>query len=130
MKKPALWRYVLAGVVTALVITAPCSPLADIHHYVLAMVAGFAVGLANGWAWLALYRRRMRRYLSQPWEFDCPRCERHIVRFSRLDERRICAECLAIPGWFRDPHLVRLFDPAMLGREETVIPGGEKPNGS
>jgi hypothetical protein len=48
-----------------------------------------------------------------PCEFDCAECHRHVVRFVRdeADKPTLCFECVAVPGWFRDPVLVRILDP-------------------
>jgi hypothetical protein len=88
----------------------------------LGALIGLAIGVVNGSVWIAVYQSRTRRYLSLPWEFDCSDCGRHITRFNHYDPRAKCAECLAIPGWWRDPHLVRLFDPLLVGREEEIEP--------
>jgi hypothetical protein len=41
---------------------------------------------------------------DQPKEFDCVDCGRHIVRWGPPDDPR-CAECLHVPGWYREPEL-------------------------
>jgi hypothetical protein len=53
-------------------------------------------------------------------EFDCIECRRHIVRFSEPVRTAghdpapaLCAECLHIPGWYKDSNLRRIFDPEM-----------------
>ncbi len=45
-------------------------------------------------------------------EFDCVECGRHIVVVTDNEcRRRVCAPCMAIPGWFRDPELRARIDP-------------------
>lgn len=50
--------------------------------------------------------------VHKPFEFDCCECGRHIVDVSGQGrEPPLCAECLHVPGWFRDPQLARILDP-------------------
>lgn len=57
-------------------------------------------------------------------EFDCCECDRHVFRVPGLSEGELplCALCLAIPGWFRDPELRALLDPDHDGREKIEKP--------
>jgi hypothetical protein len=46
-----------------------------------------------------------------PCEFDCAECGRHVMWFTMaVTEPPLCAACLALPGWFRDPTLARIID--------------------
>lgn len=48
-------------------------------------------------------------------EFDCAECGTHIVALCDPDPRRkLCAHCITIPGWFRDPQLLELIAPEGL----------------
>jgi hypothetical protein len=45
-------------------------------------------------------------------EFDCIECGRHIVRLAApADQPKLCAACITMPGWFRDPKLRAIIDP-------------------
>jgi len=47
-------------------------------------------------------------------EFDCNECQRHIVRFGGpVNQFHLCATCLFIPGWYKDPELRRRLDPGL-----------------
>lgn len=51
-------------------------------------------------------------YIPVTGEFDCTECERRIVQLGGpINEFRLCAACLALPGWFNDPYLRRVIDP-------------------
>ena len=50
-------------------------------------------------------------------EFDCVDCGRHIILICGTRDTRICAICIALPGWFRDPKLREILDPDHDGRE-------------
>ena len=41
-------------------------------------------------------------------EFDCYDCEQHIVDVVAETAVR-CAACIALPGWYMDPHLRAVF---------------------
>ena len=57
-------------------------------------------------------------------EFDCVECGRHIIRFcGRMNEPALCAQCIFMPGWFRDARVRELFDPEHDGKE--VIDRGQ-----
>lgn len=53
--------------------------------------------------------------LSQPEpvpEFDCSECGRHIVVIcGPVNEYRLCAACMMLPGWHDIPELRRRLDP-------------------
>jgi len=122
MKQPRLSLYAIGALATFLVLAAlVCVPAALLNApWWTAGGLGFFIGLVNAQVWMRIYREQMMRYLFEPYEFDCPECRRHIVRFTRLNERDVCMECYAMPGWFNDPALVKVFDPAMLGREGEI----------
>lgn len=45
-------------------------------------------------------------------EFVCAECGRRILRIvSNHDDLAICAHCVAVPAWFNEPKLCRIFDP-------------------
>lgn len=46
-------------------------------------------------------------------EFDCGDCGRHIVFIigELAPMPRLCAECIALPGWCNDPKLRGMLDP-------------------
>ena len=45
-------------------------------------------------------------------EFDCCECGRHILSFgAQFGDLPMCAACIMMPGWFRDPRLAELLDP-------------------
>lgn len=54
-------------------------------------------------------------------EFDCVACGRHIIRFCAPDDTPLCAPCLTLPGWFRDPAIRASIDPDHDGQ-----PAGRK----
>jgi len=44
-------------------------------------------------------------------EFDCVECGRHIIRIiGEPYAPALCAACIMVPGWFRDPHLRNAID--------------------
>lgn len=45
------------------------------------------------------------------YEFDCIECGRHMIRFGCSEPRGLCGLCIHLPGWFRDPALVKSLDP-------------------
>lgn len=50
-------------------------------------------------------------------EFDCCECGRHIILVSgELREPPLCAACISLPGWFRDPKIRDIIDPEHDGR--------------
>lgn len=51
--------------------------------------------------------------MSEPTEFDCGECGRHIVSIIALTPTapRICATCTLVPGWIEDPILRKALDP-------------------
>lgn len=123
MRKPSLWLHSLGMLGTSTLADVALAHLGFLQSRLwLATAAGLTLGFVISGVWMRLYRLRMRRYLREPWEFDCPECGRHIVRFNRFDERRTCSECQAIPGWYRNPQLVSLFDPLWVGREQEIEP--------
>jgi hypothetical protein len=47
-------------------------------------------------------------------EFDCTECGRHIIQICGPDPSTrfgLCAACLALPGWYKDPELRQRLDP-------------------
>lgn len=57
-------------------------------------------------------------------EFDCLECGRHIIRFAAPEgQPKLCAMCTMMPGWFRNPDLRELLDPAF---DENLIPEHER----
>lgn len=45
-------------------------------------------------------------------EFDCVECGRHIVVIAGpRSEFGLCAACICMPGWHRDPQLRRMLNP-------------------
>lgn len=50
-------------------------------------------------------------------EFDCIECGRHIIQFCGPSPMKLCAACLTIPGWYRDPRLRAVLDPDHDGRD-------------
>ena len=50
-------------------------------------------------------------------EFDCFDCGRHIVLISgQMTTPPLCAACLFMPDWFKDPALREMLDPGHSGR--------------
>ena len=45
-------------------------------------------------------------------EFDCCECGRHIIVVVGVipDRLSLCAVCISMPGWFRDPRLREILD--------------------
>lgn len=55
-----------------------------------------------------------------PREFVCCECGRPIIQIIREEpgkESPLCAHCLMVPGWFRNPALRDVMDPSHDGRE-------------
>ena len=51
-------------------------------------------------------------------EFDCIECGAHVFAFGRVPrEMPLCATCISMPGWFRDPQLRAILDPEHDGLE-------------
>lgn len=50
-------------------------------------------------------------------EFDCCECGRLIRIIPDLLTGPICAACLMMPGWFRDPEIRAVLDPEHDGRD-------------
>lgn len=52
-------------------------------------------------------------------EFDCCECACRIIAFGvdAPPDPRLCATCQHMPGWFRDPRLRAVLDPAHDGLE-------------
>lgn len=53
-----------------------------------------------------------------PNEFDCIECGRHILRWGPPDDP-VCAECLHLPGWFRNPEIAAMLDPEFVVEKES-----------
>jgi len=52
-------------------------------------------------------------------EFDCSECKRHIVQVAGpVSQFHLCAECTALPGWFKIPELRERLDPDMEAIDE------------
>ena len=49
-------------------------------------------------------------------EFDCAECGRHIIQMIP-DDRHLCAECIFMPGWFKNDDLRAVLDPEHDGKE-------------
>lgn len=59
-------------------------------------------------------------------EFDCAECGAHVVQIvaEEMPKVALCCQCIALPGWFNDPTLVRMLDP---GRQLPGVPITLKP---
>jgi hypothetical protein len=57
-------------------------------------------------------------------EFDCGDCGMHVVQIvgEVVPNPALCAECIALPGWFNDPQLRKMLDPGGWAK-----PTGRKP---
>jgi hypothetical protein len=49
--------------------------------------------------------------MMTPQDFTCVECGRFICRIVPVDTNNLCAECIWVPGWFRDPELAKIVDP-------------------
>lgn len=50
--------------------------------------------------------------MREPEEFDCAECGCHIVRIvAQPTMPKLCAACIAAPGWFNDPIMAKALDP-------------------
>jgi hypothetical protein len=59
----------------------------------------------------------MRLFVGEN-EFDCVECGRHIVILcGERPDPKLCAACLMLPGWFRDPRVRSILAPEHDGRE-------------
>jgi hypothetical protein len=64
-----------------------------------------------------------RRAALMPAEFICSECGAHVVAITAdaTPYGALCAHCLHMPGWFRDPRLVAIFDPGRKTTENTNV---------
>lgn len=62
-------------------------------------------------------------------EFDCVECGMHIVFIigELAPTPRLCAECIALPGWFTDPVLRKILDPDGMAKPVALPIDGGKP---
>jgi hypothetical protein len=52
--------------------------------------------------------------MNEPDEFNCAACGRHVIRWCwsiSAPAPELCAECIFLPGWYRDERLRRIIDP-------------------
>ena len=54
----------------------------------------------------------MTKFMAR--EFDCTECGRHIIGFGPGWYVKLCAHCMFLPGWIRDPRLVKMLAPEGL----------------
>lgn len=49
--------------------------------------------------------------MSEPQEFECASCGRHIILFCGQPGTTECATCQTVPGWHKCPEVARIIDP-------------------
>jgi hypothetical protein len=52
-------------------------------------------------------------------EFKCVECHRHIVQVAGpVNQFHLCAMCMSLPGWSKDPILRKQLDPGLDEEDE------------